>query len=117
MRRLQNVVVVVDFLIGWAHAAAVRGYRPINQTFTHDKVVAASKTDLVVELGIAQLRKGYQGIICVRVNHILSADLISHSGLFVYKDTEIEAVSYGLDIESLIARLLITVAPCEELIK
>ena len=53
MRRLQNVVVVVYFLIGWAHAAAVRGYRPINQTFTHDKVVAASKADLVIELGIA----------------------------------------------------------------
>ena len=117
MRCLQNVVVVDDFLIEWAHAAAVRDYRPVDQTFTHDKVVAASKADLVVELGIAQLRKGHQSIICVWVNHILSADLVSHSGLFVYEDTEIEAVSYGLDIESLMARLLITVTTCEELIE
>ena len=53
VRCLQNVVIVAEFVIRWANAATVSGYRSINQTFTHDEVVATGKTDFVVKLGIA----------------------------------------------------------------
>ena len=116
VRCLQNVVVVINFLLRRAYAA-VPGYRPVNQTFTHHKVSAARKADLVVELGVAQLRQGDQGVIRVRIYHVFGADLVCHSGLIVDEDTEIEAVSYGLHVESLMARLLVTAAPCKELVQ